>query len=455
MKNYTLFVAMFFAILKCLGQPVSEGMQTSGKNDTNRKWTFHFQQSMVNQWHERTHFAYQGPSSLDSIAETRLSMTTTMFIGRKLWNNGAIYFSPEVTAGNGLSFTHGIAGFTNGEIYRVGNPNPTPFIARFYYQQSFALVGSEYENREDGINQIAAHVPTSRITINIGKFCLADFFDGNTYNHDARTQFLNWSMMAQGAWDFPADTRGYTSGIEIELVKPKWSLQYAFVQMSKFANALDMDWDLAQSNGQTIEYDRKVSIKNHPGVIRCDVFMNSCTAPKYADAVKQLKAGNDTGLAQVFFSAKMGPAYGGIKYGFGVNIEQEITNNIGMFFRYSWNDGKTASWEFTDIDESVQLGTNLSGKIWNRPTDNIGVAEVINGISKDHQDFLAAGGYTFIIGDGKLNYGREIITEAYYKSKINKFLSISFDYQLVFNPGYNKDRQGPISVPGLRIHVEF
>lgn len=446
---------MFFSFGDCYSQTTNVNPTLNTSGDTFTKWTFHFQQSMVNQWHSAQHFAYSGPSSLDSSSETKLSMTTTLFIGRKLWKNAAIYFSPEVTAGNGLSLTHGMAGFTNGEIYRVGNPTPTPFVARLYLQQTFPLNGTEYETREDGINQVPINIPTSRITINAGKFCLADFFDANTYNHDARTQFLNWSMMAQGAWDFPADTRGYTSGIEIELVKPKWSLMYAFVQMSKMANALEMDWNMLQSNGQTIEYDRKYQLNKRPGIIRADVFLNSSRAPKYSDVVKQLKAGDDTSLAPVLDGTKLGPSYGGLKYGFGINAEQEISDGAGVFFRYSWNDGKTASWEFTDIDRSLQFGLNMSGKLWSRPTDNFGIGEVINGISKDHQDFFRAGGFTYIIGDGNLNYGNEIITEAYYKARVNRYLLLSLDYQLVFNPGYNKDRQGPISVPGLRVHIEF
>ena len=448
----TLSAFSTFAATDTLKTPTNG---TSANGGALPNWTFHFQQSMVNQWHGKYNFPYAGPSSLDSAAETKLSMTTTMFIGRKLWKNATLFFSPEVTAGNGLSATHGMAGFTNGEIYRVGNPTPTPFVARAYLQQYFALPGSGYEKRDDDVSQLEAMVPTSRISVTVGKFCLADFFDGNTYNHDARTQFLNWSMMAQGAWDFPADTRGYTSGIEVELEKPQWSLMYAFVQMSKYANGLEMEWNLAKSNGQTLEYDRKIKWGGRPGTIRADVFVNSSRAPKYVDATAQLKAGNDTALSQVLNGTLLGPSFGGVKYGFGINAEQEIADWAGLFIRYSWNDGKTASWEFTDIDRSAQIGASFNGKLWQRPTDVVGIGEVVNGISKDHQDFLAAGGYTFIIGDGHLNYGNEIISEAYYKAQIQKHVCVSLDYQLVFNPGYNKDRQGPISVPGLRVHVEF
>src|ERR1700676_5709021 len=197
------------------------------------KWSIHFQFSMVSQWHGNYSFPYAGPASLDSNKEHALSLTSTLFVSRRLWKNASFYFNPEITGGNGLSLTHGAAGFPNGEIYRVGNPTPTPFMARAYLQQNFALRGSQYEDTDDDVNQLRGRIPTSRITIRIGKFCLADFFDDNIYNHNARTQFLNWSLMQQGAWDFPADTRGYTSGFEIELVKPGYAIRYALVQRSE------------------------------------------------------------------------------------------------------------------------------------------------------------------------------------------------------------------------------
>jgi high affinity Mn2+ porin len=422
--------------------------------DSTNKWTFHFQQSMVNQWHSEEKFAYSGPSSLDSNAESRLSLTTTIYLGRRLWKGASVYFSPEATAGNGLSFTHGIAGFPNGEIYRVGNPTPTPFIARLYFKQIFPLKHTEYEWTEDGINQLGGMQPTSRIVLNIGKYCLADFFDANIYDHDARSQFLNWSMMAQGAWDFPADTRGYTSGIEVELVRPKWSLMYALVQMPATANNLNLDWDYTKENGQTLQYERKISVNKHAGAIRGSIFMNTCYAPTYKAAISAIKAG-DSSLVAVLAGAQEPAHNPSVKWGYGINIEQELSKNVGLFCRWSWNDGATASWAFTDIDQSLMAGLNISVNRGNDKHDTWGIAQVMNGISKDHQDYLAAGGYTFIIGDGKLNYAPEFITETYYKSKVANNLYLSLDYQLIVNPGYNKDRQGPVSVPGLRVHVEF
>jgi hypothetical protein len=423
--------------------------------DTAGKWTCHFQVSIVNQWRGSYSFPYAGPSSLDSNKEHALSVTATLFLGRKLWKNAAVYMNPELTGGSGLSGTHGIAGFPNGEIYRVGNPSPTPFIARLYIQQNIPIGDYEYEDVADDVNQVADQLPNSRLTINLGKFCLADFFDDNIYNHDARSQFLNWSLMQQGAWDFPADTRGYTSGLQVELVKPRWALRYAIVQVPKIANGLEMDWNFLRYNGQVLEYERKISLlDNKPGAVRLTAFLNTTRAPKYVEAVNRLKEG-DSSLVPVLSGEELGPDIPSSKYGFSLNLEQDLGKGIGGFMRVGWNDGHTASWAFTDIDHSVQLGANARGVLWNRPLDNFGIAIAVNGISKYHQDYLKAGGWTFIIGDGNLTYAHEQILELFYRVSLIRFLHLGLDYQLVFNPAYNHDRRGPISIPGIRVHIEL
>ena len=442
-----LFLALF-----CVA--ISFGGFSQYVFDTTGNWSTHFQISVVDQWHGVYHFPYAGPASLDSNKEHALSVTSTLFMGRKLWKNAAIYFNPEMTGGSGLSLTHGAAGFPNGEIYRVGNPAPTPFVARLYLQQSFAVGQSVDEAVEDDVNQVKGTAPSSRITINLGKFCLADFFDDNTYNHDARSQFLNWSLMQQGAWDFPADTRGYTSGIEVELVKPTWAIRYAFVQVPTIANGLEMDWNLLKYNGQTAEFEKKFLVSNKPGAVRFTAFMNMTRAPEYSDAVEKIKRG-DSSLIPVLNGSEQGPDISSIKFGFAINAEQDLGRDVGAFLRIGWNDGHTASWAFTDIDRSFQLGVNAKGKLWNRSLDNFGLAYANNAISKGHQDYLKAGGWSFIIGDGYLTYGHEQIFEAFYRASLIRFLSLGLDYQLIFNPGYNKDRKGPISVPSIRVHVEL
>lgn len=445
---YTILILLFVSAYT-FAQEKAKTDSTTSKN-----WSTHFQFTAVEQYHSNFHFPYSGPSSLDSNRERAVSLTSTLFITRRLWKNAAIIFNPELVAGTGFSGSKGFAGFPNGEIYRVGNPAPTPFMARGYFRQTFALKGSTYVPQADDINQLQGPVPDSRININIGKFSLADFFDDNSYDHDARSQFLNWSLMANGAWDFAADTRGYTSGVEAELIKPQYHIKFAFTQMSKIANALAMDWNLLKSNAMALEFGANYKVFAMPGVIRITGFRNAGRAPGYKEATQALLRG-DSSYVPVLAGTALGQHYGGVKYGYGVNIEQPFTKNIGAFFRYGWNDGKTASWEFTDIDDNVQLGMDFNGGIWKRPFDEVGIAVASNGISKDHQAYLEAGGYSFIIGDSHLNYGREQIFETYYRAKLNAFIFLSADYQLILNPGYNKDRKGPVSIPALRMHIEF
>lgn len=421
---------------------------------TTNNWTLHFQSTIINQWHGVHRFPYEGPNSLEGNSEQKLSLTATLFLGRKLWKNAAIYFSPEIAGGSGFSNTHGFGGFPNGEIYRVGNPSPTPFMARGYFQQVFPLKGTTYVQQNDDQLQLQGPIPTSRITVNIGKFCLADFFDANTYNHDARSQFLNWALMANGAWDFAADTRGYTSGAEIELVKPTYAVKFAITQMPVQANGLTMNWNFRKSNALALEFTTKYKLLADPGIIRIFGFRNSSRAPKYSDATKALLQGDST-LANVINGSALGSNYGGVKYGYGINVEQPLSKYLSLFARYGWNDGKTATWAYTDIDENIQLGFNLDGKLWTRPDDAFGIAVASSGISKDFQAYLKAGGTGILIGDGNLNYGREHVFETYYRAKLGAFLYLSGDYQLVLNPAYNRDRKGPIGIPAIRVHVEL
>ena len=445
---YTILIILF-AFNSTFAQNLTKKDTTSANN-----WTTHFQLTAIEQFHGNHNFPYTGPSSLSSNSERPVSLTSTLFLGRRLWKNAAVLFNPEMIAGNGLSSSKGFAGFPNGEIYRVGNPIPTPFIARLYFQQVFALGGANYEQQADDINQIQGKIPSSRLVFNIGKFCMADFFDENNYNHDARSQFLNWSLMANGAWDFAADTRGYTSGIEAELVKPTYTVKFAFTEMPKQANGAIMETDLLKSNAVALEFGATYKIFALPGKIKITGFKNTSKAPKYTDAIQALLKG-DSSYVPILAGTAPGKMFGGVKYGYGINIEQPITKTVGAFLRYGWNDGKTASWAFTDIDQNIQLGANFNGKIWKRPFDELGIAVASNGISTEHQNYLKAGGYTFIIGDGRLNYGREQIFETYYRAKLNQFIYLSGDYQLILNPGYNKDRKGPISIPAIRLHIEI
>lgn len=421
--------------------------------DSNNYWTYNFQLTAINQSHNAFKANYSGDNSLLNNAEKKkLSLTTTLYVGRKLWKNAALYLNPEITGGEGLSGTRGIAGFTNGETFRIGSTEPKIYIARLFFRQHFALKNTDYQNTESGRNQVIEKIPTSRITISVGKICMSDFFDNNIYSHDPRTQFMNWSLMSNAGWDYPADTRGYTQGLVAELIKPGWAVRISSVLVPRKANGLQLDYKITKAHSETVEIEKNWTTKR-PGAIRLLIFRNVSQAPTYSTTLTAVKNGDSSSL-DVYTGTKEWEKYGGVKWGVGINVEQELSTVIGAFFKASYNDGKTATWAFTEIDRSISFGVNIKGTYWKRPKDNIGIAQVINGISSQHRDFLNAGFYGFIIGDGKLTYGIENITEIYYQAKITGSFDVAFDYQFVKNPAYNKDR-GPVNVFAIRGHIEF
>ena len=426
--------------------------QTVAVKDTSSNWTTHFQLTVVTQGHPAFHAAYSGANSLgDSSESNALSLTTTLFLGRKLWKGAVFYFNPEVAGGKGIGGAKGIAGFPNGETFRIGNPAPTLYTARAYLQQMIALKGSAYVNQDDDINQVADKIPASRIVISAGKFAISDFFDDNKYSHDPRTQFLNWSLMSNGAWDYPANTRGYTDGLVVELIKPTWAMRISTVQVPTMANGQTLDTKVFEAHSETIEFEKSYSIDKKPGTVRLLAFHTVSQAPSYQAAIDSAAIGDNT-LLNVINGSEEWHTYGGVKYGFGLSANQDLSNDVGAFLRTSWNDGKTATWAFTEIDNSISAGINIIGNKWKRKDDNIGIAFVTNGISKEHQTFIADGYTGFIIGDGHLNYGRESIAEIYYQAKLFNNFYLTGDYQFVNNPAYNKDR-GPVNVFSLRLHV--
>jgi high affinity Mn2+ porin len=423
------------------------------ESDSSKKWTNHFQLTVIAQKHSAFPARYSGNNSLaDTVEPTATSLTSTLFLGRRLWKNAAVYFNPEVSGGKGLSFATGVAGALNGETYRVGATEPQVFIARAYFQQYFPLGNTSYKYVEDDVNKIAGKLPTSRITISLGKFAISDFFDDNAYSKDPRTQFFNWSMWAMGAWDYPANTRGYTKGIVVELIKPQWRIGVSTVAVPRIANSPSMEYK-AKAHSETVELEHALLFKKRRGNIRLLVSNTYSKALSYAAGIKALST-NNTYVLDVIAGEAENNEYGGKKFGVGLNLDQEITDNLGVFARAGWNDAKYATWSFTEIDRTVNAGVSISGTKWKRADDVLAIGAVFNGLSKPHRDFIEAGGSGFIIGDGALNYGSEGILEAYYNAHLSNFLWLTFDYQFVNNPGYNKDR-GPVHVFGIRGHVEF
>jgi high affinity Mn2+ porin len=414
---------------------------TAQASETN-SWNFHMQATVIPQGHGGFDSPYVGPNSLLPYGELETSVTSTFFIGHKLWDGAEIYLNPEILAGKGLSSTLGIAGFPNGEIYRVDNPRPKVTLARMFIRQTWNLGGAEDPVKDDQ-NQFPCRCRSTRITFTVGKFSLVDMFDDNTYSHDARTQFLNWSIMDDGAWDFAADTQGYTEGFAIEAVKTRWSLRYAGALMPKHANGMAMDLNVDNAHSDNLEFAHRHELDSHAGALRVMAYINHAHMGNYRTTLETPAYDMDITKSRTYSR----------KYGFGINAEQEIAKGIGVFFRGGWNDGHTETFVFTEIDRTASGGVSIKGDRWGRKGDTLGIAFVANGISKDHREYLTAGGVGFIIGDGKLNYGKEEILEAYYSVAMGKGIFISPDFQFVAHPAYNCDR-GPVPIYAMRFHWE-
>jgi high affinity Mn2+ porin len=406
---------------------------------------FHFQLTTVTQHKAKINAPYTGLKSLTGPAESATTLTGTIFWGSKLWKHAALYINPEVAGGSGVSSAQGIAGFTNGEAFRVGNPSPSVYLARMFLQQTFDL-GGEQISVGEGANEVYKTRASKYIDFVVGKFSIADYFDKNSYSHDPRSQFFNWGLMSNGAWDYPANVRGYTWGVVVEYGTPRYSLRVASTMVPSEANGNTMDKNYGQANSNVIEFEKPYLLNKQAGKIRILGFYTHAHMGNYLQAIKENPTNPDITLTR---------AYGRTKYGFGINIEQSLTNNIGLFARVGWNDGHNETWAFTEIDRSASLGLFIDGAQWNRMNDQFGIGSVVNGLSSYHRDYLASGGYGFIIGDGQLNYSHEWITEVFYRANIfSDTFYVTPNFQFVVNPAYNKDR-GPATVIGLRVHVEF
>lgn len=435
-KFFIITIGCFFLVSTGDAQP---------SDSSSQDWNFHFQQTIVLQYHPDFTAKYSGVNSLDTSEPAQTSVTSTFFVGRRLWKNAEAYVNPELSGGNGLSEVTGIAGFPNGETFRIGNPSPQLTIARVYIVQRFDL--SETKTIvEDDQNQLMETRPDAYVNITAGKISMIDYFDKNRYSDDPRTEFLNWALMTNGAWDYPANTHGYTWGIVAEFVTPPWALRASAAMVPTEANQSVMDLNLSRAHSETIEIEHDYTLSTHQGAMRLLGFHTMARMGNYDQAL-ELPPGEVDVVAT--------RAYGRSKYGMGLNIEQELGDNVGMMFRASWNDGHNETWMFTEIDQAVSAAVIYDGRAWDRAGDNFGIAMLANGISAEHRAYLKAGGYGFLIGDGNLNYSPESIAETFYSLSLSAYhLQLSPDYQFVLNPAYNKDR-GPVHVFAIRIHSEF
>ena len=390
--------------------------------------------------------AYTGPNSLSPDIEKSYSFTATAALGARTWRGGEVYFDPEVAQGVPLSRLTGLGGFTNGEIQRTAGPTPTFYAARLFVRQTWGL-GGERETVESDANQLAGSVERRRLVLTAGKLSVQDLFDDNPYSHDARTQFLNWSLGTYGAYDFAADARGYSWGFALEYFEDGWVLRAGRFMMPKESNGLALNPRIFASFGDQIELERSHMLGGQAGKVRLLAYRNQADMGGYRDSIADASASGST--PDLATSRKKR-----VKYGFGVNLEQSVSSAAGVFARASWNDGEAETFAFTEIDRSVSAGVLIKGAPWNRSSDSLGVALVKNGISGPHRDYLSAGGLGFFIGDGQLRYATENIFETFYSAGILREVWLSADFQRIFNPAYNADR-GPVSVVSARFHYGF
>jgi|FEC22Drversion2_1045045.scaffolds.fasta_scaffold01453_2 high affinity Mn2+ porin len=414
-------------------------------------WEIHGQTTFVYQGYPPFGAAYEGPQSLPSIGQSRDTWTTSAFLGIRLWEGGSLYYNPELLQGFGLASTFGAAGFPNGEAQKSNFPYPQYSTSRLFLRQEVGL-GGEREKVDSDYGQLSGERDVSRLTFQVGRFPVHDIFDGNAYAKDPRVDFLNWSIWAAGAFDYAADKIGLTYGITAEINRPLWAARLGYFLVPTFPNDSTFNMNLFSTGGYVGELEMRYKPYDRPGSVRLGAWLNSAIMGSYDQAVA-LAALDPTGTLSPADTVAQTQQVR-TKYGFYLNFDQEITDWLGMFGRFSWNDGRTQIIAFTDIDTSLSLGLSIKGTAWGRPDDRVGIAGAWNNISGNHSGFLAAGGLGILVGDGALTYASENIFEAYYAFQVAKGVVLTADYQFLGNVAYNMLR-GPVNVLSGRLHMSF
>ena len=470
------FLAKAFAlslglVLMFCGQVRAQSSQANipvateqGANGPDQLWNLHVQNTDIEQGDPGFPAKYSGPQSLKNKGEQRETVTLDLFAGVRLWRGAEAHVDGLMWQGFGLSKTFGIEAFPNGDAYKIGTGTPYFMFAHLFIRQTIGF-GGEQEAVPDDQLTLAGKQDISQLTFTIGRLTPLDIFDHNTYAQDPHTQFMNWAMVGNLAWDYSADSVGYTTGIALELNQPKWALRYGFFQMPRVQNSLTGDdqflmWRTSGATGSAgaygpflhdwgmaVEFERRYGVNTHPGAIRFMPWLNEADMASNHGATAILLA---KGPGAEILAAQ---AYR-YKYGFGLNWEQEVAKNVGLFSRLGWNDGHEQAWAYTDVNWTASLGVSVKGEAWQRPEDSFGLAGIVSGASRGNQQFLEAGGLGILAGDGALTYGSEKVLETYYDFPIWETVHAALDYQFISDPAFNRDR-GPVSVFGGRLHWEL
>ena len=407
-------------------------------------WSLHSQTTFAGQFALPFHAPYRGQNSLDSNAG-RETWDGTLYIGRRLWQGAEVWVNPEIDQGFGLAETHGVAGFTNGNAYKVGATDPYLRVPRAFFRQTIDL-GGETEKVASDLNQFAGSQTANRIVVTVGKFAVWDWFDGNKYAHEPRSDFLNWALIDTDTFDYAADSWGYTYGATVEWYQGPWTWRGCFCDLSIVPNSTELDPTFKQF--QWIgEVEHRHDLWGEPGKIVVTGFLSRGRMGRFEDALTLAQVTGttpDTSLVRHY----------GSRGGVGLSVEQQVWPDLGVFARAGWANGNVETYEFTDADRTLAGGVSLMGKAWGRPNDTFGFAGIVNGISGIHEAYLNAGGLGILVGDGQLPHpGTEKIFEAFYSLPIGSWVA-TLDYQFVANPGYDRDR-GPASIIATRLHAQF
>ena len=422
---------------------------TMFRHSQTSRWWVSGQSNVIMQWHPSFEAKYSGPNSFKTHSENATSNISSLYTGLQLTSTTEIFMHFEMADGGGLSDALGMGGFTDLDVVRNPTLGPTPYIARGMIRQIIPL-SEETVEAERGPWYLATKVPVRRIELRFGKLGMNDFFDGNDAGTDSHLQFMNWTADDSGAYDYAADTRGYTMGFIAEYHDRNWAFRFGEGLMPKIANGIDLQWNLRKAREENYELELHPSIAGKRNTtLRLLTFVNHANMGVYRDAVASFLAGQ---TARPIITDH--PDRTTIKYGFGVNLLQQISKNVRAFSRFGWNEGQHESFAYTEVDQTWEVGADFAGERWRRKFDKIGVVLVTNAIKKDHQEYLRLGGLGFLLGDGGLNYGRENIFETYYNAHVWRGIYTAFDLQHINNPGYNHDR-GPVLVPSLRFHLDF
>lgn len=440
----TVAAALALSAAAVPGEPSPGDGAAAPARPEEERFSLHYQATVATQYHPSFSAPYSGKNSLQPNEESATSVVSDVFLGARPWRGTEVYLQPELAGGRGLSSTLGVAAFPSGEVYRVGNPTPTVVVGRAFLRETVGLGGGT-TRVEAGPGQLAGTRGRDALTITAGKFSTTDVVDRVPLAGDPHTQLMSWGLWASAAYDYPADTRGYTWGVAADLTVDWWSVRAGAFLEPRTANGMLLDWDVGRARGLVAEVEGRWAIAGRAGAARALGFLNTARMGSYSEALAASPSSPNVTATR---------AEGRTKAGFAASANQDFGAGLGAFLRVSWNDGRTESWAFTEIDRSVAAGLVQSGSRWGRPDDEAGLAAVVSGLSDSHRRYLAAGGYGFIIGDGALRYAPEVLAEAYYRAALTREVSVGANYQPILNPAYNRDR-GPAHVLTGRVHVAF